>query len=265
MNEEFDRWLREFGVSHHLTSPYHPQSNGMTERFNGTIQRLLLKLTGGQPRKWSDYLADALYAYRITPGPSGLSPYQSVFGQKPRLPRANMSSQEEGERLRAIRHAERILHEFRTERKSEYQKRELKRAKRLPPGTFVSVRTLNPKKGETHWRPGYQVLSSHDGALRVLELSTGNVIRINQRNVREIPESKAYDEVDPIPKSDPKSVDFASPEAKEIPVVDEPYLPTRIPICGGLQLGGSPSGPMPVMSASDEWSFWCEVVHRFTH
>jgi len=270
VNEAFDDWLREFGVSHRLTSPYHPQSNGMVERFNGTLQKLLLKLTGGQPRKWSDYLADALYAYRITSGPSGLSPYQAVFGQKPRLPRADMDFQEEGERLRAIRLAERILHEFRTECKSEYQQKELKRAKRLPPGTFVSVRVLNPKKGETHWQPGYQVLSSHDGALRVLELSTGAVVRINQRNVREIPESKSYDEIDPVPKRESKNLDFVSPDPKAIPVIDESYLPTRVPACKhplSTHLPVSQTSaindlkePMAFYFPDDEWTSWLDYV-----
>ena len=140
-----------------------------------------------------------------------------------------MGTQEEGERLRAIRLAEGILYEFRTERKSEYKKREPDLAKCLPPGTFVSIRVLNPKKGETHWQPGYQVLSSYNGALRVMELSTGNIVRINQRNVREIPESKPYDEVDPIPSGNPRVFDLIRSEAEPVPIVNESYLPTHLP------------------------------------
>ena len=41
----FEDWLKELGIEHHLTSPYNPQANGACERFNGTLQRLLLKLT----------------------------------------------------------------------------------------------------------------------------------------------------------------------------------------------------------------------------
>ena len=116
----FENWLREYGVDHHLTSPYHPQSNGMTERFNGVIQKLLLKLTGGNDRLWSKYLSEALYAYRITTGPAGISPYQAVFGKRPRLPRVSPGNQEEGDRVRAIRLAEKFLQEFRTEQKQKY-------------------------------------------------------------------------------------------------------------------------------------------------
>ncbi|ELU15674.1 hypothetical protein CAPTEDRAFT_209935 [Capitella teleta] len=55
-------------------------------------------------------------------------------------------AKEEGERLQAIRLAERILREYRSKQKETYRENEPSRAKRLPPGTFVSVRILNPKK-----------------------------------------------------------------------------------------------------------------------
>ena len=76
------------------------------------------------------------------------------------------------------------------------------------------------------------------------------VVRINQRDVREIQESKAYDEVDPIIKRDPKVFDFVSSEARHIPVTEESYLPTRIPK-GRLkdgQLNEPPETPIPAIS-----------------
>ncbi|ELT88755.1 hypothetical protein CAPTEDRAFT_188873 [Capitella teleta] len=136
----------------------------------------------------------------------------------------------EGDRLQAIRLAERILHGYRSKQKDAYRKQEPGRAKRLPPGIFVSARILNPRKGETRWQPGYQVISSHDGALRVIEIATGHVVRINQRNVRKIPESKPYNEINPLsPLKNQTTSDFVHSEARPIPVVEESYLPTRMP------------------------------------
>ena len=240
----FEDWLKEFGVEHRYISPRNACCNGMCEKFNGTIQKLLLKLSGGNPRKWSHYLSEALYAYRITTGPAGISPYQAVYGQKPRLPRSNVNTQEEGDRLRAIRLAEKLLHEYRCEQKETYMKKEPKHAKRLPPGTFVSIKVLNTRKGESPWKPGYQVMTSHDGALRVVELATGRIIRVNQRNVREVPESKPYEEVDPRPKN-PKATQGTQPDmnpatsAPPIPVQGNPYLPTHLPTNDGNRAGQS--------------------------
>ncbi|ELU13469.1 hypothetical protein CAPTEDRAFT_216195 [Capitella teleta] len=178
-------------------------------------------------------------------------------------------AREEGERLQAIRLAERILREYRSKQKETYRENEPSRAKRLPPGTFVSVRILNPKKGETRWQPGYQVISSYGGALRVIELDTGNVVRINQRNVREIPESKPYDEINPHPPLKTQTTfDYVSSEAKPIPVVEESYLPTLIPRGPKRPSNdqpnlATPSVPVSAVSAalapsivfpSDDWS-----------
>ncbi|ELU17577.1 hypothetical protein CAPTEDRAFT_195243 [Capitella teleta] len=189
-------------------------------------------------------------------------------------------AEEEGERLQAIRLAERILREYRSKQKETYRENEPSRAKRLPPGTFVSVRILNPKKGETRWQPGYQVISSHDGALRVIELDTGNVVRINQRNAREIPESKPYDEINPLPPlKNQTTFDYVTSEAKPIPVVEESYLPMRIPRGPKRPSNDqpnltTPSMPVPAVSAalapsivfpSDDWSSWCDFVFHFTH
>jgi transposase InsO family protein len=240
----FEEWLREFGVEHRLTSPNHPQCNGMCERFNGTIQKLLLKLSGGNSRKWSQYLPEALYAYRITCGPAGISPYQAVFGQKPRLPRSQADGQDEGDRLRAIRLAEKVLLEFRNDQKEDYQAKEPKWAKRLPPGTYVSIRLFNSRKGECPWKPGYQVLSSHDGALRLLELATNRIIRVNQQNVREIPESKPYDEIDPKSKPEKNTAmnqaDLGSAAApRPIPIQANEFLPTHLPTTHGEHAAGN--------------------------
>lgn len=248
-SQEFANWLSEFGIEHRFTSPYHPQTNGLVERFNGTLQKILLKLSGGNERLWSKYLTEALYAYRITRGPFNLSPYQAVYGQRPRLPRAQVDGQEEGDRLRAIRIAERILIDARTEARAKYKNRESPRARQLPPGTFVSVQVLNPRKGQSRWAPGYQVVSSHDGALRVMELATGRIIRLNQQRVREIPQYQAYDEIDPIPNKQPTGSDLPPVEAK--PVLDS----TQQTPLNSAKLAAMQSRPAT-------WQTWCNLVRQ---
>ena len=41
MSELMQVFLNEFSVHHNRTSPYHPQSNGACERFNGTLKTMI--------------------------------------------------------------------------------------------------------------------------------------------------------------------------------------------------------------------------------
>lgn len=220
----FRKWLAEAGIEHRLTNPYTPQTNGMVERFNGTIQSLLLRLTGGDPKKWSTYLPDALYAYRITAGPcKNLSPYEMVFGQRPRLPRAPVSAELPGERLRNVHRAREEIQQYRDQRKERYRLDQPAHAKQYTPGMYVAVRIQNPRKGQSKWRPGYQVLDARGPALKVRHPDDRRVIRVNQRHVRHIPQQLEYDEVDPLPLRQTTKETY--PEAAPPILVEPPNLP----------------------------------------
>ena len=40
------------GIEHRVTSAYHPQTNGLTERFNQTLQTALLKVVNDKQTDW---------------------------------------------------------------------------------------------------------------------------------------------------------------------------------------------------------------------
>lgn len=54
IEKNFEDWMKENGIDHRLISPYQPQSNGMVKSFNGTIQKILLKLPGGDEKNGVD-------------------------------------------------------------------------------------------------------------------------------------------------------------------------------------------------------------------
>ena len=84
-------------------------------------------------------------------------------------------------------------------------------ARSLPTGTFVSIRVLAPTKGLSKWKPGFQVLSSTEGGgLRLVELDSGRIVRLNQQDVREIPTPLPYEEVDPLPGATHKKTTVGS-------------------------------------------------------
>ena len=91
MSEFESELIREtcelYGVSKTRTSPYHPQGNGQTERFNHTLCSLIKSLSQTERRKWPDALPHLVMIYNTTPhSVTGISPYTLMFGRKPVLP-----------------------------------------------------------------------------------------------------------------------------------------------------------------------------------
>ena len=70
------------GVTNIKTSVYHPEANGLVERFNGTLKVMLKKFTSNEVDKWDKYLPYLLFAYRGVPCQStGYSPFELLYGR----------------------------------------------------------------------------------------------------------------------------------------------------------------------------------------
>ena len=75
------------GIYQIKTSPYHPQTDGMVERFNATMKRLLKKLTQKSIKEWDKCLPFVLWAYRGTVhSTTGYSPFELLFGRTMKTP-----------------------------------------------------------------------------------------------------------------------------------------------------------------------------------
>ena len=55
------------GIKKLNTTAYHPQCNGLTERFNRTLKMMLRKQVDVHGKQWDQYLHEVLRAYRNTP------------------------------------------------------------------------------------------------------------------------------------------------------------------------------------------------------
>ena len=74
------------GVQCNITSAYHPQSNGLDERLNQTLQCQLLKFVGNEQDQWDHYLDAILFSYRISRQDSTkYSPFYLVYGRNATL------------------------------------------------------------------------------------------------------------------------------------------------------------------------------------
>lgn len=75
------------GIDKTRTTPLHPQSDGMVERFNRTMEEHLSKVVSSHQRDWDRLLPVFLLAYRSAPHDStSHSPSRIVFGRELRLP-----------------------------------------------------------------------------------------------------------------------------------------------------------------------------------
>ncbi|XP_039451054.1 uncharacterized protein K02A2.6-like [Culex pipiens pallens] len=63
--DEFESYCKANGITHILTAPYHPQSNGQAERFVDTVKRGMKKINKGEPLQ--ETLDVFLATYRSTP------------------------------------------------------------------------------------------------------------------------------------------------------------------------------------------------------
>ncbi len=72
---------RQLGITAIRTSPYHPQTDGLVERFNQTLKNMLRKFVADTGRDWDKWLPFVLFAYREVPQAStGFSPFELLYG-----------------------------------------------------------------------------------------------------------------------------------------------------------------------------------------
>jgi len=59
--------FRMTNTEHRISSAYHPQTNGLVERCNQTLQHSLVKVVDEHQSDWDEKLDGILFAYRIAP------------------------------------------------------------------------------------------------------------------------------------------------------------------------------------------------------
>jgi hypothetical protein len=191
VSEAVQTFLKPTKLRHRTTTPYHPQTNGKVERFNGTIGKMSTKYLYGKPvQMWDDYLDQAVFAVRLRQHAIGrYSPFFLLYGIDPRLPedpREPVSSEHEV-RIEAILKRHDLANEARLTANKELVEKAI-RAKLvkdhgtstkpdIPVGSYVLVRDEAARKLRPKWYGPYRIVMAAPIGTYALEDKDGRIVR----------------------------------------------------------------------------------------
>lgn len=87
LNNVFNQYCALNGTAHWTTSPYHPETNRLVERFNSTLIAMIAPFVCYSQRDWDSYISSACWAYRSARhATTKFSPFELMHGWLPRQP-----------------------------------------------------------------------------------------------------------------------------------------------------------------------------------
>ena len=75
--------FEKYQVKHHLSTPYHPQTNGLVEKLNRTLCDAIGKLVQLYEKEWDIYVPSVLFAYRtMKQSSTKFTPFYLTYGRQ---------------------------------------------------------------------------------------------------------------------------------------------------------------------------------------
>ena len=91
VGETFEETLRALDIEHIKSTPFCPTSNGLIEKFNGTIKNIIAKYSRDSKQSWDLAVPQSLAAYRFSVNSStGYSPHYLAYLRDPLMPLDNI-------------------------------------------------------------------------------------------------------------------------------------------------------------------------------
>lgn len=230
--------LKTCGMKKINTSAYHPQANGMIERFNQTMKGMINKaLKDGDGSNWHNYVSSVCFSYRITKHTSTkYSPFFLLFNQHPMLNASDVQTHEdleysqeeiENQLAKSIEIRRKIsskvmdnVHQAQERQKKAYDSRHNVDQKEFNVGQKVLLKNFRRNRGlgtvnVDKYKGPYEIVKYiSKGNYKLKEIKSSKIFgNHNQRNfkaykedeIEVIPETSDSDSSDPIPAAQPPS------------------------------------------------------------
>ena len=181
------------GVHRTRTTPFHPRSDGQTERMNRTLLQMLRTTASDHPRDWPEKLHTVMAAYRMTKhSTTSVTPNRAMLGREVLLPAAMIAAPPEEPHTVTIPWVE----HFRTTIREAHQRvrASTSQTARTQKSYFdARVRPLNFSRGDNVWlywpRPVIRQSQRKPqklwtGPWQIIEIKSNVVVRIKHIKTR---------------------------------------------------------------------------------
>lgn len=165
VNEMLNSLCDKFGVKHKLSTAYHPQTNGLVERFNRTLCETLAKFASENKDDWDQYISPALFAYRVKKhNTTRHEPFYLMYGRNVTLPIEFLVPTEEG-----------------IDNENDLQKDLLKRIE-LISGKITEDRLITQ---DTIYQEQQKQKQKHDKNIKEVQFKIGDLVLLYKSQLRE--------------------------------------------------------------------------------
>lgn len=179
-------------TNHSHTTAYHPQTNGLCERFNRTLADMLSQYVSTNHHDWDQFLPYVLFAYNSSAHETtGYSPFFLLYGHEPTLPidaclhlrPGEAKSPSNDEVVRRWEDARRLVaeREVRAKEKNKLRYDRGRHTQALSAGDLVYVRKPTYQRGKTS-----KLLHPYHGPFRLVRQTADDWELENRRGKRDI-------------------------------------------------------------------------------